>query len=292
VYLLELISRRSAVSDNSKIEWTDATWNPLRGCTKVSPGCKHCYAETFAERFRGVPGHPYEDGFDLRLVPEKMAEPLRWKTSRMVFVNSMSDLFHEDVPDEYVVAVAKVMQRANWHTFQVLTKRSERLRKLLSTKLKFAAGLQHIWWGVSVEDKRFGLPRIAHLQKAPACTRFLSIEPLLEDLGKLDLNGIQWVIVGGESGAGARPLDPAWVESIRAQCDHHEVAFFFKQWGGFQKKKAGRELNDRTYDDMPPVVVAQPPGETERAGRVREFERLARKFRRVSARQLLRVVQV
>src|SRR2546425_994616 len=152
----------------SKIEWTDATWNPLRGCTKVSPGCKHCYAETFAERFRGVPGHPYEYGFDLRLVPEKLAEPLRWKTSRMVFVNSMSDLFHEDVPDDYVVAVAKVMQHADWHTFQVLTKRAERMRKLLSTKLNFATKLRHIWWGVSVEDKEYGLPRAQHLRAAPA----------------------------------------------------------------------------------------------------------------------------
>jgi protein gp37 len=278
------------VSDGSKIEWTDATWNPLRGCTKVSPGCKHCYAETFAERFRGVPGHPYEQGFDLRLVPEKLAEPLRWKTSRMVFVNSMSDLFHENVPDEYVVAVAKVMQRANWHTFQVLTKRAERLRKLLSTKLKFVAALQHIWWGVSVEDKRFGLTRISHLQKAPARTRFLSIEPLLEDLGRLDLNGIQWVIVGGESGAGARTLDPAWVESIRDQCERERVSFFFKQWGGFHKARAGRDLDGRTHDDMPPVAAVQPPGETERARRVREVELLARNFQRVSGQQLLRVV--
>src|SRR5687767_389918 len=169
------------MSDNSKIEWTDATWNPVRGCTKISPGCKHCYAETFAERFRGVPGHPYEQGFDLKLIPEKLAEPLKWSRAKMVFVNSMSDLFHEDVPDEYVEQVARVMSLANWHTFQVLTKRADRLVKMLSTKLRFAAGKNHIWWGVSVEDREYGLPRIDFLRRAPAAMRFLSIEPLLED---------------------------------------------------------------------------------------------------------------
>lgn len=274
----------------SSIEWTDATWNPLRGCTKVSPGCKHCYAETFAERFRGVPGHPYELGFDLRLVPEKLAEPLRWKTSQMVFVNSMSDLFHEAVPDDYVVAVAKVMQHADWHTYQVLTKRAERLRELLSTKLKFASELPHIWWGVSVEDRRYGLPRIQHLRAAPARMRFLSIEPLLEDIGQLDLRGIDWVIVGGESGAGARSLDPAWVESIRDQCEDHNVAFFFKQWGGVQKKKAGRALNGRTYDTMPPVAVTRPPAEAERLRRVQLVEMVGRNFRHGTDQRLLRVV--
>src|SRR5437868_10434814 len=149
----------------SRIEWTDATWNPLRGCSKVSPGCKHCYAETFAERFRGVPGHPYEYGFDLRLVPEKLAEPLRWKTSRMVFVNSMSDLFHENVPDEYIVAIVRVMMKANWHTYQVLTKRSERLKSLLGNALRFATEAEHIWWGVSVEDIKYGKPRIDHIRQ-------------------------------------------------------------------------------------------------------------------------------
>jgi len=278
------------VSDGSKIEWTDATWNPLRGCTKISPGCKHCYAETFAERFRGVAGHPYEDGFDLRLVPEKLLEPLRWKTSRMVFVNSMSDLFQEDVPDDYVVAVAKVMQLANWHTFQVLTKRAERLRKLLATKLKAASKLPHIWWGVSVEDKEYGLPRVQHLRAAPAQVRFLSVEPLLEDIGKLDLDRIHWVIVGGESGHGARPLDEAWVESIRKQCEKQDVPFFFKQWGGFQKKRHGRTLNGRTYDQMPGVAGALPPAEVELTRRTHEVEALVRRFRKSKARPL-RVVQ-
>lgn len=240
------------MADHSSIEWTDATWNPVRGCTKISPGCKHCYAETFAERFRGVPGHPYEQGFDLRLIPGKLGEPLRWSKSRMIFVNSMSDLFHEDVPDDYILSVANVMQSANWHTYQVLTKRADRLQSSLRTTLLEHAALPHIWWGVSVEDREHGLPRIDLLRNAPAIVRFLSIEPLLEDLGVIDLGGIHWVIVGGESGHGARPMQSAWVESIRDQCADAGVPFFFKQWGGVQKKKAGRILGGRTYDERPP----------------------------------------
>ncbi len=239
------------MSANSSIEWTDATWNPVRGCTKISPGCKHCYAETFAERFRGVPGHPYEQGFDLRLIPEKLAEPLKWATSKTVFVNSMSDLFHEDVPDWYIEHVVRVMQMADWHTYQVLTKRATRLRDLLCSRLSFAAELEHIWWGVSVEDRKYGVPRIKCLQGSRAAVRFLSIEPLLEDVGKLDLRGIHWVIVGGESGNGARPMDAAWVNHIRKQCEAACVPFFFKQWGGIHKSKAGRTLEGRTFDDMP-----------------------------------------
>ncbi len=191
------------MSAESSIEWTDATWNPVRGCTKIGPGCTHCYAETFAERFRGVKGHPYEQGFDLRLVPNKLCEPLRWRTPKMIFANSMSDLFHEQVPEDYILAVARVMVAANWHTYQVLTKRSERLRELLNTKLSFAAKQPHIWWGVSVENRMYGFPRLRDLQLAEASTRFLSVEPLLEALGSLDLTGIDWVIVGGESGPGA-----------------------------------------------------------------------------------------
>jgi protein gp37 len=239
------------MSEKSSIEWTDATWNPVRGCTKISPGCKHCYAETFAERFRGVRGHPYEQGFDLRLVPEKLAEPLRWSSPKTVFVNSMSDLFHERVPDDYIEKVVRVMQRANWHTYQVLTKRSERLRDLLLTKLAFSAELEHIWWGVSVEDKEYGVPRVSHLRQAPVAVRFLSIEPLLQDVGALDLSGIHWVIVGGESGAGARPMKEEWVTSIRRQCHLARVPFFFKQWGGVRKSEAGRQLDGRTFDEMP-----------------------------------------
>jgi protein gp37 len=239
------------MSDRSLIEWTDATWNPVRGCTKITPGCDRCYAATFAERFRGVPGHPYEQGFDLRIVPEKLAEPLRWKTPRMIFVNSMSDLFHKDVPEDYVEAVCRTMERASWHTYQVLTKRSSRMRNLLETRLRFAAGLSHIWWGVSVEDRAHGLPRVEHLREAPAAVRFLSVEPLLEDLGEINLEGIDWVILGGESGPGARPLQKEWVTSVRDQCERAKVHFFFKQWGGVRKSKAGRELDGKTYDGTP-----------------------------------------
>jgi protein gp37 len=242
------------MSLDSSIEWTDATWNPVRGCTKISDGCKHCYAETFAERFRGVKGHPYEQGFDLRLVHEKLAEPLRWRNPKMIFVNSMSDLFHENVPEEYVVAVAKVMVAANWHTYQVLTKRSDRLRKLLNASLRFAAKQEHIWWGVSVENRKYGLPRIEDLQNSDAMMRFLSVEPLLEDLGKFDLRGINWVIVGGESGPGARPMKREWVVSVRDQCKREGVPFFFKQWGGVRKFVAGRKLDGKTYDEFPQRV--------------------------------------
>jgi protein gp37 len=174
------------MSEHSKIEWTEATWNPVRGCLKISPGCKHCYAETFAERFRGVPGHPYKHGFDPRLVPEKLVEPLSWASPKTVFVNSMSDLFQDAVPDEYIIAVAEVMLRAPWHTFQVLTKRSKRLERLLSGRLRAAAAASHIWWGVSVEDRRYGVPRIVDLRGTSARTRFLSIEPLLAGCGKTE----------------------------------------------------------------------------------------------------------
>lgn len=239
------------MSTHSKIEWTDATWNPVRGCTKVSPGCKNCYAETFAERFRGVKGHPYEQGFDLRLVPEKLTDPLKWVKPRMVFVNSMSDLFQPGVPDEYIVRVVEVMRLANWHTYQVLTKRSHRMREMLNGDLKFAADAANIWWGVSVENKRHGLPRVLDLQLSPSRVRFLSIEPLLEDLGKLDLENIDWVIVGGESGPGARPMSKEWVLKIRNQCRRGGVKFFFKQWGGVRKSERGRLLDGNTYDERP-----------------------------------------
>ena len=254
------------MSDHSSIEWTDATWNPVRGCTKITSGCAHCYAETFAERFRGVPGHPYEQGFDLRLVPEKLSLPLKWRRPRMVFVNSMSDLFHADVPDEYIVKVARVMQHVNWHTYQVLTKRSERMRDLLRSKLRFAAAEKHIWWGVSVENRAQGLPRIDHLRAAPAAVRFLSVEPLLESLGALSLKGIDWVLLGGESGPGARPMEEAWALEVRDACAREGVPFFFKQWGGRQKSRAGRQLAGRTYDEKPPRL-SRPPADPERLRR-------------------------
>ena len=239
------------MSDHTRIEWTDATWNPIRGCTKISPGCAHCYAETFAERFRGVPGHPYEQGFDLRLVPEKLADPLKWTKPRMVFVNSMSDLFHADVPEDYINEVVGVMLKADWHTYQVLTKRSGRMREMLQSSLCHATLASQIWWGVSVENRRDGLPRVDDLRASPAVTRFLSVEPLLEDLGPIDLTGIHWVIVGGESGPGSRPIDRDWVAAIRDQCHSAGVSFFFKQWGGVNKTKAGRSLDGRTYDEIP-----------------------------------------
>ena len=259
------------MSENSSIEWTDATWNPVRGCTKISPGCKHCYAETFAERFRGVADHPYEQGFDLRLVPEKLAEPLKWGAPKTVFVNSMSDLFHEAVPDSYIEQVVRVMKIADWHTYQVLTKRADRLRDMLCGPLAFAAELGHIWWGVSVENRKHGLPRIDALREAPVAVRFLSIEPLLEDLGTIDLIGIDWVIVGGESGWGARPMDASWVTSIRDQCQGSGVPFFFKQWSGEQKSKHGRHLDGRTYDDMPPRSARTAPSRSARMALIDEL---------------------
>ncbi len=252
------------MSDNSKIEWTDATWNPVRGCTKISPGCAHCYAETFAERFRGVPGHPFEFGFDLRLVPEKLGDPIRWSKPKKIFVNSMSDLFHEDVPDDYIEKVCRVMLAANWHTYQVLTKRADRMAALLQGKFRNAAKASHIWWGVSVENRKHGLPRIAKLRGAKPTVAFLSVEPLLEDLGPIDLKGINWVIVGGESGPGARPMEAAWVRRIRAQCRAARVSFFFKQWGGVRKSTTGRTLDGRTYNEFPEREPVEVPERDER----------------------------
>ena len=242
------------MADGSSIEWTDATWNPVRGCTKISAGCKHCYAETFSERFRGVPGHPFEQGFDLRLVPSALGLPLKWKAGRFVFVNSMSDLFHEDVPLSYIEQVFDVMQRASQHQFQVLTKRADRMQAWASGRRMPA----NVWMGVSVENSE-QRQRIQHLQKVPAAIRFLSIEPLLAEVGTLNLKGIHWVIVGGESGGKARPMDPAWVRSIRQQCADAKVPFFFKQWGGVRKSTTGRELDGRTWDEMPTLAKRPSP---------------------------------
>ena len=252
------------MAEKSKIEWTDATWNPIRGCTKISPGCKHCYAETFAERFRGVKGHPFEFGFDLLLVPEKLGDPIRWNSSKIIFVNSMSDLFHPKVSDEYIDEVCQVMLAANWHVYQILTKRSERMRDLLKSKLKKAAKAKHIWWGVSVENKKHGLPRIDHLRQSRVNIGFLSIEPLIEDLGSFNLKGIQWVIVGGESGPYARPIRKSWVHNVRTQCKKVKVPFFFKQWGGSQKSRNGRELDGKAYNEFPDIVRNSIPSKSER----------------------------
>ena len=239
------------MSDNSSIEWTDATWNPVLGCTKVSAGCARCYAERFSERFRGVAGHPFERGFDLRLVPGKLDQPRRWRRPRRVFVNSMSDLFHPDVPEAYIADVGRVMSEVRRHTYQVLTKRHERMRSLLAGPLSWMGELPNVWFGVSVENRRQGLRRLETLRQTPAALRFASVEPLLEDLGEVDFAGLDWVIVGGESGPGARPMEESWVLNVREQCRRDEVPFFFKQWGGVRKGLNGRVLRGRTYDEFP-----------------------------------------
>lgn len=234
------------MGDKSKIEWTDATWNPVTGCTKISPGCKHCYAEVFAERWRGIPGHPYEQGFDLKLHPGRLDQPLRWKKPRMIFVNSMSDLFHEKIEFGYLKKIFSVMYAAHWHTFQILTKRAHLLH-FVRNQLFWP---DNVWIGVSVESEKY-VGRIGHLRSVPAAIRFLSLEPLLGPLSNLHLNGIDWVIVGGESGPGARPMHPVWVRDIRDQCIDEGVPFFFKQWGGVRKKQNGRVLDGRTWSEMP-----------------------------------------
>jgi protein gp37 len=254
-----------SMSDHSTIEWTDATWNPVTGCTKISPGCKNCYAETFAERFRGVLGHPYEQGFDLKLWPERLQWPLRWKSPRMIFVNSMSDLFHDGVPNDYIQRVFDAMEEAPLHTFQLLTKRSQRLAEWTCARYSLRPELggrpwpRNVWAGVSVESQRY-TSRVTDLQKVPALTRFLSIEPLLGSvkLTTAHLRGIHWVIVGGESGHGARRMEAMWARDIRDACRAAGVAFFFKQWGAHDrkgrrvgKKEAGRYLDGRTWDEMP-----------------------------------------
>jgi protein gp37 len=238
------------MADKSSIEWTDATWNPVTGCTKVSAGCDNCYAERFSERFRGTPGHPFENGFDLMLRPTRLQQPLHWRQPRMIFVNSMSDLFHKDVPEEFINKVFNVMEAARWHTFQVLTKRSSLMRDFLKRRYHSDHGPTHIWCGVSVEDGT-KLSRVTHLQQAPAGIRFLSIEPLVGPVGNLDLAGIDWVIVGGESGPRARPVESARVRSIRDQCKDARVAFFFKQWGGLRPKTGGRKLDGREWSQFP-----------------------------------------
>lgn len=259
------------MATKSTIEWTEKTWNPVFGCSIISPGCHHCYAMAMARRLKGVGRAKQARGEDpgrfgyysdvigdngrwngqMRLVPEALNDPLLWKTPHVVFVNSMSDLFHENLPVDDIRRVCNVMADAGHHTYQVLTKRADRMKELLSGPLREFAELPQIWWGTSVENRRHGLPRMDHLRSTPARTRFLSIEPLLEDLGPIDLTGIDWVIVGGESGSAARPLEADWVRSVRDQCLESGVKFFFKQWGGRNKKHAGRVLDDKTWNEMP-----------------------------------------
>ena len=243
------------MADGSAIEWTDATWNPVTGCTKITRGCDNCYAARFAERFRGVEGHPFETGFDLTLRPAKLDQPLRWKRSRTIFVNSMSDLFHKGVPRSFVDQVFDTMEAADWHVFQLLTKRSSRMRDYLRSRYADRPAPEHIWCGVSVEEAQAG-GRIDHLRAAPAGVRFLSIEPLIGPVGTIDLTGIHWVIVGGESGPRARPMQIEWVREIREQCLEQGVAFFFKQWGGIRPKTGGRELDGQEWNEMPVQVAA------------------------------------
>ena len=234
----------------SAIEWTDATWNPVTGCTKITRGCDHCYAERFAERFRGTPGHPFKDGFDLKLRPERLSQPLSWKRPRKVFVNSMSDLFHKRIPTAFIDRVFDTMEAANRHIFQILTKRSSLMKNYLRRRYGSRAAPQHIWCGVSVEDQT-ATTRIRHLRQTPISTRFLSIEPLLGPIGNVDLEGIAWVIVGGESGPKARPMQLAWVIDIRDRCKREGVPFFFKQWGGRTPKSGGRLLEEVEHNAMP-----------------------------------------
>lgn len=243
----------------SAIEWTEHTWNPITGCTKLSPGCKHCYAEAMARRLKAMGAAGYENGFELSLHPERLDQPLRRKAPTVYFVNSMSDLFHEGVPDKYVDRVLQVCIDTPQHTYQVLTKRGDRLPAFFASR----ECPPNVWLGVSVEDKKYGVPRIDHLRQVNAQVRFLSVEPLLEDLGTLDLRGIHWVIVGGESGPKARPMSPHWAESVRRQARAQKVPFFFKQWGAWgsdgvrrDKKRNGRELAGRRWDEFPVKVVS------------------------------------
>lgn len=239
------------MATTSHIEWTEMTWNPVTGCTKISQGCKHCYALRMANRLKAMGTDRYRNGFDVTLHWDLVDLPRKWRAPRLIFVNSMSDLFHEDVSIDFIKAVFQTMAECPQHTFQVLTKRSERLAEL-ATQLQWP---RNVWMGVSVEDERV-IGRIPDLQSVPAAVRFLSLEPLIGPLDDLPLNGIGWVIVGGESGPGARPMDRAWVQSIRKQCFTAGVPFFFKQWGGVRKHRTGRELDGRTYDEMPELATA------------------------------------
>jgi protein gp37 len=240
------------MADGSTIEWTDATWNPVSGCTKISAGCDFCYAERLAERFRGVPGHPFERGFELTLKPDRILQPFQWRRSRRVFVNSMSDLFHKSVPVTFIDMVFDTMEKADWHTYQVLTKRSSILVRYLRRRYGAMKAPPHIWLGVSIEDER-NLSRLEHLKSAQANVKFVSFEPLLASVGRVDLTGIHWAIVGGESGPRARPMDGQWALEIRDQCLRDGVAFFFKQWGGVHSKAGGRLLDGREWSQYPTI---------------------------------------
>ena len=247
------------MASTTQIEWTDATWNPVTGCSKITRGCDFCYAERFSERFRGVPGHPFESGFDLTLRPERLKQPLHWVQPRRIFVNSMSDLFHKEVPKPFLDCVFDTMEAAGWHTFQVLTKRSSLMGRYLRSRYGNKLAPSHIWLGVSVEDAK-NTVRLKHLHAAQASVKFVSFEPLLGPIGKVDLHGIDWAIVGGESGPRARPMAEEWAIEILNQCRTAKVAFFFKQWGGVRPKSGGRLLREREWNDYPRVLNNQSIG--------------------------------
>ena len=242
------------MAQTSEIEWTDATWNPVTGCTKVGPGCDNCYAERFAERWRGIAGHPYEQGFDLCLWPSRLDQPAKWKKPRMIFVNSMSDLFHKKIDRSYIDRVFDTMEQANWHVYQVLTKRSSLMRSYVRQRYGSESVPPHIWLGVSVEDEKHK-KRISHLRQVNSQARFISFEPLLGPIGDVDLSGISWAIVGGESGPRARPMATEWATSLRDRCKDEKVAFFFKQWGGPRPKSGGRLLEGREWNGFPWKIV-------------------------------------
>lgn len=240
------------MADVTAIEWTDSTWNPVTGCSKITSGCDNCYAERFSERFRGVPKHPFESGFDLKLRPERLRQPLSWKHPRRIFVNSMSDLFHKEVPVEFIDAVFETMEQADWHTFQVLTKRSSLMSRYLKQRYGTGRAPAHIWLGVSIEDEK-NTVRLKHLKSAQASIKFVSFEPLIGPVGDVDLSGIDWAIVGGESGPRSRPMKEEWIIQIRDACKKAGVAFFFKQWGGIRPKSGGRTLRGREWNQYPSV---------------------------------------
>jgi protein gp37 len=240
----------------TQIEWTDATWNPVTGCSKITHGCDFCYAERFSERFRGVPGHSFENGFDLTLRPERLKQPLTWRQPKRIFVNSMSDLFHKEVPTHFIDAVFDTMEAADWHSFQVLTKRSSLMVRYLRRRYGSGLAPSHVWLGVSVEDRQNAV-RVKHLRAAQASVKFVSFEPLLGPVGKIDLTGIDWAIVGGESGPHARPMQEEWAVELRDLCRRAKVAFFFKQWGGIRPKSGGRILRGREWNEYPRVCHRQ-----------------------------------
>ena len=244
------------MANRTEIEWTDVTWNPVTGCTKITAGCDHCYAERFSERFRGVRNHPFEKGFDLTLRQARLKQPLLWRHPHRIFVNSMSDLFHKEVPRWFIDQVFNTMEEANWHTFQVLTKRSSLLTRYLARRYPTSLAPAHIWLGVSVEDAQNAV-RIKHLKAARASVKFVSFEPLIGQVGRLDFSGIDWAIVGGESGPHARPMDEDWALNLRDQCVAQNVAFFFKQWGGVRPKSGGRKLKGREWSQYPNAKRAE-----------------------------------